>query len=663
MSLPKILEIITGNVALTGLYSFEFRNQDNQFITEVFLILPPEEVSVSESPRSALHPTLTGGYLVDFGNEFKDISIRGQCHFYYANVPGTNTYPVLRDNESPPIVNGYEEWIKLRFLLSRYRDYTMTPGGKLGKFIPPFALLGNPGMLSTAILIDQVTRNVGSKIGALADQVKLVFHDWDEDSHFYCKVESFSGNRSKSDPFTVMYDIALKAYRVDETRTGLSNAGNGAITKKEPAWEYMRKIQIVSGDFSPATVPGDIQYGEGEESFILPATDTPVAADSALTFGTSGGYSVNKYIPQELLVSQEVLEISQRLEFLRGELQKAVATAQTQTKPIADVIGTLPEQTIAAVQDLKSQIENYTVPQEVFDDFLAGALAFSEVASFDVLAYYNELQKLEIATAGYQVALITAADTSVQPLNPGGGSGIGYLGILNSSEFDNPSFDYPVTDIPQAYIYYQVKEGETSPQIAAKVFPDGDYSRWPTILDLNGITESDFLDGNVPAGTLIKIPIPGNVAVQGEDNMVFEMPPENPSPSQLQNFLYGSEIGLNNRRFTISAGGDLLKVRGSDSVIQDWVLRFARNEGELNPLHPIDGILSINDYGDDIPYAITLDRLINDLRVKTELDPRIQTASIDLNSLRIEGDKVFVNMKIVMIGGDEFTRPVTVEGA
>lgn len=663
MSLPKIVEILSGNVNLTGLYSFEFRNKDDQFLTEVFLLLPPEEVSVTEAPRSALHPTLTGGYLVDFGNDFKEISIRGQCHFFYANVPGTNTYPVLRENESPPIINGYEEWIKLRFLLSRYRDYTMTPGGKLGKFLPPFAVLNNPGMIGTIALIDKVKRNVGARLGALADQIKLVFHDFDEDNHFYVKVDSFKGTRSKSDPYTVMYDIALKAYRVDETRYGLSNAGAGAITKKEPAWEYMRKIQIISGDFSPATVPSEIQYNAGEESFVLPATDTPVASDSTITFGTEGGYSVNKYIPQELLASQELLQISQRLSFLRGELQKAVATAQTQTQPLNKVIGTLPQQVLDTVNALKTQVENYAVPQEVFDDFKAGAIAFSEVASFDVMAYYNELQKLEISLAGYEVALLTSADTKTQALNPGGGSGIGYLGILNSSEFDDPSFDYPVTNLPQAYIYYRVIEGETSPQIAAKVFPDGDYSRWPAILELNGITESDLLDGNVEPGTLIKIPLPGDVSVQAEDNMVFEAPIENPTPEQLQKFLYGAEVAMRDGKFSVSAGGDLSVVRGKDSVIQSWVLRFNRNEGELSPLHPKDGILSINDYGSDVPYAVVLERLVNDIRVKTELDPRIASASVDLNTLRIDGDKVFVDTQNYLIGGDNFSQPVNVKGA
>jgi len=209
MSVQSILKAIYGTYVPTGVYSFEFKG-----VAEIFFLLPPESITVSEGQRAELLPTLGdgAGYLCDYGQEFKDIAISGSLNFFYG---GSTRNPIDRVPDSAvDLVDGYSEFIKLRFMLSRYRDYTMTKKGKL--IAPDFSL---PGLASVKKLKGWVNKQVRDKSGALADQVDLIWHDYDYDDHFKVKVDTFSLTRSKDDPWTVNYDISLKAYAVDD-RTG-----------------------------------------------------------------------------------------------------------------------------------------------------------------------------------------------------------------------------------------------------------------------------------------------------------------------------------------------------------------------------------------------------------------------------------------------------------
>lgn len=193
-----------GTYQSTGIYSFEFLTKRGKTITEIVMMLPPESVTVTESQRSDLIPTIGGGYLCDYGNEFKDIQITGSLHFYYV---GTRNNPLAfkPDANDTMVIDGYTEFIKLRYALIRYRDYTLTPNAK--KNSPQFE--GN-----ALADVNALKSHVARKGNKLAPEVELVFHDYDYDEHFKVKVDRFSVSRDKSDPFTVRYDISLKAYEV-----------------------------------------------------------------------------------------------------------------------------------------------------------------------------------------------------------------------------------------------------------------------------------------------------------------------------------------------------------------------------------------------------------------------------------------------------------------
>lgn len=251
MAVSQILIALHGNYDPTGVYSFEFKSSGNgKTIAEIFFILPPESVKVTEPQRSELIPTLTGGYYVDYGNEFKDIVVSGSSHFYYA---GSTRNPSKEFRSVSLLglddyIDGYTEFLKLRFMLSRYRDYTLTRDGKLTA--PNFS---GKQLASTRALKDFVSNQTVEE-GALSDQIDVIFHDYDYDDHWYVRIDSVSFNRSKDDPWTVVYNIDMQAYEQD-TRRFPGKALNLATERRPHPAEHIHKVYLSTGDLHLFSAP------------------------------------------------------------------------------------------------------------------------------------------------------------------------------------------------------------------------------------------------------------------------------------------------------------------------------------------------------------------------------------------------------------------------
>jgi hypothetical protein len=218
MALQELVTALVGNYEASGLYSFEFAPVGKKrTLAEIFLLLPPESVTVSEPQRASLIPTLTGGYYSDHGAEFKDITIEGSVHFYYAGSPSRagKQYGITAKDIPNDVIDGFTEFMKLRFMLSRYRDYTMSPNGKLKT--PNFSSI--EGLTA---LRDFVMEQIDKGRGALADQLELIWHDYDYDDHYKVKIENFTAVRSKDDPWTVKYTINMLGYEVDTSQAAIS---------------------------------------------------------------------------------------------------------------------------------------------------------------------------------------------------------------------------------------------------------------------------------------------------------------------------------------------------------------------------------------------------------------------------------------------------------
>lgn len=272
MAVSDILIALYGHYEPTGMYSFEFRKVGNgKTIAEIFMLLPPESVSVKEPQRSELLPTLSGGYLADFGNDFKPITVKGSTHFFYAGTSKnpakqfgtTGSTTAFGDFDPQNYLDGFAEFIKLRFIISRYRDYTMTPDGKLAK-LPDMSLKELRGMKK---LSEFVTSQRGKK-GALADVIEVIWHDYDYADHWKVKINSFESFRDKGDPWTINYTIDMIAYELDTKK--VSDIRFRPISGKRLTVRNKIKMSWgLSQGFHAATIPTTVSNESIAGTFIL----------------------------------------------------------------------------------------------------------------------------------------------------------------------------------------------------------------------------------------------------------------------------------------------------------------------------------------------------------------------------------------------------------
>lgn len=247
MAVQDILFALNGTYVPTGVYSFEYRTGAGNKITEIYFMLPPNSISWDESQRSVLQPTLTGGYLSDYGNEFKTCSIGGECHFYYIGNPktpaksygntiGAASLQILGDPGENGFLDGYVEYRKLLYMCMRYRDYTMTRTGKV--IAPDFS---GQALGPVNALKNHVRQAVSNGKGALANKIVTVWHDYDKDDHFLVRIGNFRSAQSADDPWTIKYTIELEAYMVDT-----KNAGGTRLTGASVSTTNNKKLSVQS---------------------------------------------------------------------------------------------------------------------------------------------------------------------------------------------------------------------------------------------------------------------------------------------------------------------------------------------------------------------------------------------------------------------------------
>ena len=97
--------------------------------------------------------------------------------------------------------------MKLRWMLIRYRDYTLTSNAKI---TVPISIL--PVSKEINILYRKIASKLKNKTGALYDEIKLIYHDYDDDDHYYVRVDNFSKTQSDSNYIAADYSIQLEGF-------------------------------------------------------------------------------------------------------------------------------------------------------------------------------------------------------------------------------------------------------------------------------------------------------------------------------------------------------------------------------------------------------------------------------------------------------------------
>jgi hypothetical protein len=593
LNIPALIQSLYGVFAWTGLYSFEFMDKNGTTITEVFLMIPPKSKSVTESTRSTTVPTLSGNYNNDAGNSTKNITLSGDLYVPYVGSPDN---PVARDNSGlKNTIDGLNEFFKLRWMLVRYRDYTMT---KKAVMTVPSTVMNLSPQISA--LYSAIEKKLNSeKVGALYDEIRVIFHDYDMDDHWFCRVGKFSSSQSAEKHIAISYTIELECYEPAIGR------GIMSVTQvKKPTNELTNMVsnQLQSVNFSEqfSDIQADIGYNAA-------------------------------FVSTSVNIEEMISSVKDENELI----QAGQSTAST-------LLPILTYSLLLSTNQALQEFINTFLSDEQKILYLSGDLTIDDILDINLLIFYNTLQKVRLYTLELQGVINSIIKQEEIRFYANSNN---YT--LTEDQFDN--IDKNSIENNTGFYYYTVIDGDTSRIIALRELQDS--GKFINILQINNITENGFIDGTL-IGKQIKIPMLGGTT-RADNNLVYES-----NADDIQAFLYGSDIATGINREIVSSGtGDIKNLEGLDNVVENVENRLNALKGSLNVFSPNWGTIAIDD--SNAPMLVKINRYLTDVINQIQSDPRIESVKMDLKQLKFAGESISVPTKVFFIGSEE-TREVLI---
>jgi hypothetical protein len=477
LNLPSLTKVLYGIYQPTGLYSFEFVDKNRNTITEIFFMPSLRGKSTSEQTRASVVPTLSSNYVNDAGNATKNITLTGKLYF---NNLGSPSNPLAKDITGlDDVIDGMNEFLKIRWMTIRYRDYCMTKKAKMT--VPTTVMNYSPEITA---LYKKVAKNVKNKVGALYDEIRLIFHDYDTDDHYFAKVDTFSSNQVANEYNAIEYTIALEGYELDN------------IQKK-----YTDKVKTPTNELIN-NIDGLITKANYEENFDNVQDEISYNSDFLSTTTAIGDNIESIHTENE-------------------SIQSGKTTALT----------SLPYTTSTLLTNVDSALDSFTtifLSSTQKTSYDAGTLSIDEVVNTDLLFFYNSMQRIKIQAESLQGVInsIVKQEEIRYYANANDYS-------LTTEQFD--SGDENIVENDSSFYYYTIMEGDSLRLIAQREL--GDSEKFISLLKINNISENDFIDNSM-VGQKIKIPFIESVIARSPDNLVYET-----DITDIEKFLYGSDIG------------------------------------------------------------------------------------------------------------------------
>jgi len=443
-------------------------------------------------------------------------------------------------------------------------------------------------------LYRKISKKVRDKTGALYDEVKLIVHDYDMDDHWYCKVSNFSSSQSDQKYLAVSYTIELECYEPDDVQKKIK------VTQvKKTTNESIDIINSSLQQLDFETAFSDIQAEIGYNSnFVSAAVD----------------------------IDNIIASIGEENEYIQAGQSTALTNLPTL---VSDLLSTLDLSFSGFIATFLSSTQ-----QTLYE---SGDLTLDEILDIDLIVFYNTLQKIKIYAESIKGTLnsIVKQDEIRYYANADDYT-------LTTEQFDSGN-ENKVEGIISFY-YYTVMQGDTSRIIALRELKDGE--KFTSILQINDISENDFIDGSL-IGTQIKIPFNANTVSRGDENLVYES-----DPSNIEKFLYGSDIATDaDNKIKISPTGDILESIGIENVFQGIERRIQQRKGSLNTFNPNWGSIAVDDSA--APLMVKIDRYLSDIVAQIQADPRVESVKMDLSRLEFKGESISVPSTVFFIGTEE----------
>jgi len=289
------------------------------------------------------------------------------------------------------------------------------------------------------------------------------------------------------------------------------------------------------------------------------------------------------------------------------------------------------------------------IPQTFKEDYDDGLASLTDgFCSFEMIDYFNGLQKMKLIANGITAALVANPERKEQSIQlTADEAGGNYSGVLDSDEFAEQGFNRPVAEQTLYFNYHVVKQGETLRSIADLYF--GDWTYWVQIAKVNSLTESDLIDDDL-IGEIIRIPVENSTNLIRGNNLVFEGAFDSASVINVQKYLYGRDLATENQNIKISGKNDLAVIEGLDCVVDNIIDLVSADKDSLNELHPNWGVAMPEQISDE-PFFVSIEKMLVDMEQQVMSDARVLSAQVLRQDLQVQADALSVIMDVALIGG------------
>ncbi|MFQ3675780.1 MAG: LysM domain-containing protein [Endomicrobiia bacterium] len=586
----------------TRAYSFEFINRKtNRTITETFLLLPPTEYSLQQGFRVNEIKTANGGYIDDFGNDYKKINIHWDIYFYYLSEPNkppsTGGFGRMIENLANDLTNvakntlntiglydmlsGLDEFFRLRYMLAEGRDISLITGNTIHPKQNDFQSISRFKRTGVDKLV------IESEINELNyHDIKVIYHDYDDCNHYEVIIKDFKFGRSAKDPWSFTLDIELLALQ--------PYYGRG----------------YVSGDIE--------RFGDPNEIFksLNNILNTPLKIVDTFLSGILNLVSIvgacNSFLRQiQTDINTFIQKQELKIENFKNQIKELKKFFDWRTD-ICDVNKSV----IASIPyNIVSNYNNYIIGNETIKPS-------QTIQNFYVML--TKIIELEVAT----ILLSWFENEKIEEKNE-----------LKGAKINPQLKNYPL---------YKVRRGDTLSSIALKYF--GDWSYANIISELNNITFKDFEnDGMV--NKIIKLPFEQNI---NKDffikNQILSWKKSDYFKNLYEKELLflGSDLNLIDNNLVIDNNGDLDIITGKICWIENIKDRLNMIEGELNELNPGFGLPIITS---NLVSGVLIEKLKQNILEPFLKDSR--TKNVFLKDFELKGDELNIILSLKNILDDE----------
>lgn len=352
-------------------------------------------------------------------------------------------------------------------------------------------------------------------------------------------------------------------------------------------------------------------------------------------------------IPIEIQSDQELYSIHLRIKSLRGRLHvqlEEVKTGIYSSKRLAlDIIGDL----FSNIDNIRKSIEVYVIPSEKINDFKVGLISIADYIGDDLLNYYNDMKKLSLYLQSILMSLNEIASYNTIRLSETPPNQSEFKDSISEEDFIEQGSQSPTGENITYFIYHIIGSNDTLQDLAEYYY--GDRRRYIEIMNANDIRPSDLIDG-LAIGNSIKIPMPQFGLAQSGRNRVYEKQPKSKDKAAVEKYLYGTDVEIRNGNIVIN-GNSTSKISGVQVVVQNIKHRLGAKK---------IGISSDQSWGlgmeignDNLPFLIKLERKLVRAESQCIQDPRVVSAFIPRETVKVNGDSFNAEVNISLIGADE----------